>query len=166
LEERVLLPGGRKLALEHDIGRGDRGFDIALPDRDVQQEVAVAVRVDAGGLKTERVFRIQDRGEVFPRHSYGAGTSDRGVRSLGDYEGDLVAAKPRFITDGNQHRLVMLDQAECIRRNVGGSEHRYHSRDALGEGCVDRDNPGARAMGEHDLGMQHAGTNPVGRIGR
>ena len=122
----MLLPRRRVRPVEHNVRLRERRLDVtlaALADRDVNQDIGFVAGVDERRVRSHRQFRIENRrqGLIAYRQPVGRGGGD--VRRLGQHQRDLVAGETNLVADPDEHRLVMLDQAEGVERHVAGGKH-------------------------------------------
>ena len=126
----------RVLALDHDVGGGERRVDVAAVDAPLGEQVPALV--DLEGVVGERVGRLGDHGQLLVLDLDGlAGLGER-VLVLGDHERDRLAVEAHALGREDLHaRLQGADRdrlagdvdADLVVRDVLAEQHGDHARD-------------------------------------
>ncbi len=162
LEVSVLLPGGRKLTFEHDVGFGKSPRNISLTDRPVEQDIRAQRFVDERRVGIHRGPGISDCREVFEVDADELGARFRRIRGFGDHERDFVSLETHFVAA--EHRLIMIDQSEGIVWNIRRRQDSDDARVLKGLTGIDRADARVRTPGEDNLELQHARLDEIARI--
>ncbi len=147
--------------LEHQVGRGERGLDVAELERDPLVDVAVgAVVVDPRLGRRQRLLEAGDGGQrlVVDLHRQGRLVG----RVLGDrrHRHDRVADEAHPV--GAERVLVLGDRqdAEGLGHRLAGEEAE-HPGDLPGAAQIDAADAGVRHGRAHQLHVRHAREDQV-----
>ena len=162
LEVGMLLPRGAEFALQNHVSRGEPGGEITASHRHLEQEVAIEVLVEQRGERREGGVRVENARQWLVRHLHVLGGSMGRLTGGRDHEGDLVPEEPDRVRA--EDRLVMIDEAEGVVRDIGGGEDCHDSRHRT-RGVGRHPEDARMGMRREDHGeMQRVGIDLVRRV--
>ncbi len=173
LDRRPLRGVGDVAALDDDVGGRHRSFGVALHDRRVAEDVAVApellvglvglpVLVDQRRILRERGLDVADGRQRLVLDLDCSGGLGGDLRSQGGDRRDDVALEAHPLL-GEQAAILGEVAVEHVRHVLVGDDGE-HARHRAGAAGVDRDDAGVRVVGVAELRVELARQVEIGRV--